>query len=509
VFDGDDWAVNPLPPDIGPDRMGALVAACGVGAVALPFLNGFCYMIRGALLREIGLFDEGAFGAGYGEENDFSIRARQAGWKLAVASDAYVFHAQSRSYAARRQELAGRADALLAAKYDPARDIWPAVALCRDSLPMASVRARLRGALRRDPLIEQGRRRYDGRRVAFILPMGERGGGANVILQEGAALQRMGVEVTVLNEESLHCRLGPDPDLSGIPARVFKSWEALTAHLLSRADDYDAVIATLYRSVYMLPLASDLRLAYYVQDFEPHFFPEDSPEHESALLSYSYSDRVRLLTKTRWNQMELSRHTGRRAALLGPSVDVSAFAPAPEREPGAPLRVAAMLRPSTPRRAPEATLAVMDRIRAALGERVAFSVFGATPAELEAAGLRVPWAESAGKLDRQALATLLGRCDVFLDCSLYQAMGLTALEAMLSGCAVIAPERGGANEFIRTGINGLLLDTQDQVACADAVIALAADPERLTALRLRAVTDANTYLPEAAALRLLEALFDR
>ncbi|MBV8914277.1 MAG: glycosyltransferase, partial [Acetobacteraceae bacterium] len=508
VFDGPDWAENALPAGTEVDHLAALVAAGGIGTIPMPFLNGFCYMIRGSLLREVGVFDEVTFGGGYGEENDFSIRARQAGWALVVASDVYVYHAQSRSYSGdRRGELAAQADGLLMQKYQAPRDIWPYVAACRDSMPMASMRARLRGAIRRERLIAEGRRRFEGRRVAFILPIENIGGGANVILQEGAALERMGVDVTLLNEKAMHDRLGPSPDLRGLQVRTFRSWEAMTSHL-ARGGDYDAVVATLYRTVYMLPLGSNLRLGYYVQDFEPYFFEEGTPEHESALLSYTLSDRIRLLTKTRWNQVELARHTGRHATLLGPSVDVSAFAPDPAYEPGGRLRITAMIRPSTPRRAPEWTVAVMDRIRAALGDRVTFATFGASEAELHAAGLLVPWAEHAGRLDRHGLAGLLGRSDVFLDCSRYQAMGLTALEAMLCGGAVIAPERGGANEFIRTGLNGVLLDTVDQVACAEAVIALAADPSRLTALRQRAIADANEHVPEQAARRLLAALFD-
>jgi len=46
------------------------------------------------------------------------------------------------------------------------------------------------------------------------------------------------------------------------------------------------------------------------------------------------------------------------------------------------------------------------------------------------------------------------------------------------------------------------------VACAEAVVQLAAHPERLTAMRLRAVADANEHVPEGPALRLMAALFE-
>src|SRR5205085_1716312 len=82
---------------------------------SIPFLNGFCYMIRREVIDRIGIFDEQNF-ANYGEENDYSIRARQAGYRLVVATDAYVFHNSSRSYSPeRRRAHQDRANQAMAA----------------------------------------------------------------------------------------------------------------------------------------------------------------------------------------------------------------------------------------------------------------------------------------------------------------------------------------------------------------------------------------------------------
>ena len=64
----------------------------------LPFINGFCYVIKRRVLEQIGVFDEEHFASGYSEENDFSYRAAKAGFELAVADDAYVYHAKSKSF---------------------------------------------------------------------------------------------------------------------------------------------------------------------------------------------------------------------------------------------------------------------------------------------------------------------------------------------------------------------------------------------------------------------------
>ena len=200
LFKDGDWAQNPLPPGLGPDDMAAMVVRVARGALSLPFLNGFCYMVRRMMVDEIGPFDEANFGAGYGEENDLSIRARNAGWTLIVATDAYVHHAQSKSYSTeRRLKLARAGNEALQRKHDPTLHIIPQVGYCRDNLPMHSVRARVDSQMRRRDLIEEGRERWAGKRVAFIMPERERDGG----LQESKVLPRMGVDIDILTLDSV------------------------------------------------------------------------------------------------------------------------------------------------------------------------------------------------------------------------------------------------------------------------------------------------------------------
>ena len=82
----------------------------------LPTGVGFCMLIRRAAIDAIGAFDR-AFGAGYGEENDFCLRAAGAGWRNALADDAFVVHTGARSFAGRKGELARRNLALLLQRY--------------------------------------------------------------------------------------------------------------------------------------------------------------------------------------------------------------------------------------------------------------------------------------------------------------------------------------------------------------------------------------------------------
>ena len=64
----------------------------------LPTAVGFCMAISRAAINTLGPFDEKTFGLGYGEENDFSMRARNAGWRNVLCDNVYVAHVGGRSF---------------------------------------------------------------------------------------------------------------------------------------------------------------------------------------------------------------------------------------------------------------------------------------------------------------------------------------------------------------------------------------------------------------------------
>ena len=81
--------------------------------VNVPTTVGFCMYIRRAALDEVGLFDAERFTVGYGEENDFCLRASARGWEHRLAADTFVYHKGSVSFGARAVKLAARAMELL------------------------------------------------------------------------------------------------------------------------------------------------------------------------------------------------------------------------------------------------------------------------------------------------------------------------------------------------------------------------------------------------------------
>jgi len=80
-----------------------LCSRLGASAVELPTAVGFCMAIKRACLAEIGFFDEKNFGRGYGEENDFSLRAMSAGWRHMAATNVLVWHRGGASFGSGRE----------------------------------------------------------------------------------------------------------------------------------------------------------------------------------------------------------------------------------------------------------------------------------------------------------------------------------------------------------------------------------------------------------------------
>jgi len=111
----------------------------------LPTGVGVCLFIRRALLDDIGFFDAEHYGLGYGEENDFCMRALARRW-LHVADDAtFIAHAGHRSFGSSRGALQRVAARTLARRHP---DYMRAIAAFMKANPLAPVHERIDRALR-------------------------------------------------------------------------------------------------------------------------------------------------------------------------------------------------------------------------------------------------------------------------------------------------------------------------------------------------------------------------
>lgn len=123
---------NPLPEGWTVAALDALLATVNAGAgVDLPTSVGYCTYIRRACLAQVGLFDAFAFGHGYGEENDFSLRAHYRGWRHRLAADVFVQHHGGVSFGATKAERIAQAQLAVRERH-PAYDLMVATHIRHD-----------------------------------------------------------------------------------------------------------------------------------------------------------------------------------------------------------------------------------------------------------------------------------------------------------------------------------------------------------------------------------------
>lgn len=97
---------NDIPSGEDVESLNTKFRAANSGKVIdLPTAHGFCMFIKRQLIEEIGNFDENKWGKGYAEENDFSLRADKHGWRNVMATDTFVHHLGSVSFAASATEF--------------------------------------------------------------------------------------------------------------------------------------------------------------------------------------------------------------------------------------------------------------------------------------------------------------------------------------------------------------------------------------------------------------------
>lgn len=74
----------------------------------IPTGNAFCMYIKRAVFNEVGYFDEQNFGRGYGEENDFCMRASKAGWRHILDDSLFIYHRGNSSFGEEKESLISR-----------------------------------------------------------------------------------------------------------------------------------------------------------------------------------------------------------------------------------------------------------------------------------------------------------------------------------------------------------------------------------------------------------------
>ncbi len=233
-------SANQVPNQREVSRIDAVAARANAGRVAdIPTAVGFCMYVRHECAIDTGLFHPSLFAQGYGEENDFCIRARHLGWRHVAVPGVFVGHSSGASFGAMRSPLIARNLAVL-------ERLHPGY---------HALIAEYQGAIPAHDALAPARRRMDmlrwtagKRKAAVLLVTHASGGGVERVVRKRvaeiiAADMRPVVLRPVLDPQSEGgsvpglCRVDDSADGMGFPNLVFdlRSERPALARLL-RAD---------------------------------------------------------------------------------------------------------------------------------------------------------------------------------------------------------------------------------------------------------------------------------
>lgn len=98
-----------------------------------------------------------------------------------------------------------------------------------------------------------------------------------------------------------------------------------------------------------------------------------------------------------------------------------------------------------------------------------------------------------GRLTRDEVASLMHTAEVFVLPSRLEPFGIVVLEALKAGCPVVVSSRGGAQEIVRDGQQGFLVDPFNATAMAAAIRRLLGDAKLRRCMANEAVRRAEDF----------------
>lgn len=512
-FETGNWMKNILPEGFSVEMMGYTIEINSERKYpVVPVLNGFCTMIKREVIDTIGILDEIQFPIGYGEEVDYCLRARNAGFTLRVADDTYIFHEKSKSFGnANKKELSKNVAPYLSATYG---DMYRSIG--KDS--------------EKNEVLMKARNSYNenvsrtvkaigkvaGKKIGFVLLTRGGNGGANSVCQEVIGMRKLGVDAYVVNTSNYMNDFSNNyPELKKY---TYYYKKGSTEDLYEKTKDFDILIATIFTSVAVIrdviKMNPRIKPAYYIQDYETLFFEKEDIMYKEAYDSYTLIPGNCLFAKTNWLVKTVSDNHNVKVHKVTPSIDIRVYNPyvIQSKDGGERLIIAAMVRPRTPRRNPKGTLNVLKTVKEQFKERVDIVIFGCSEGELEPFNELLDNLEytNLGILKKGEVAQLLARSDIFIDMSYYQAFGRTGLEGMCYGCIPVLPVEGGADEYAVNNVNAIVVDTRNDAAVAAAVASVIKEEGKIAAMQQEAIATARRYcvLPASwSELKVLNTLY--
>lgn len=334
----------------------------------------------------------------------------------------------------------------------------------------------------------------DNLRIVFLIGSADISGGTYVIFEHAVRAQQAGCEVVIVPMFALDQAAADwHPALRELEFATFDQ-------IADR--DFDIAIATWWPTVYELPRVRFRHAVYFVQSAESRFYAVGPDQQAAGLAELTYTMGLPAITIATWLQMYLGFQHEMISFLCRNGIDKSRYAvsgPVLQPRPATGLRVLV-----------EGSMAAMKGIETAVQAALdggASEVWLLTPSPMD----RMDGVSRViSRIPADQTAEVYRSCDVLLKLSQVEGMYGPPLEMFHCGGTVVTNDVTGHDEYVRDGVNGLVVPTDDLAAAAAAIARLVDDRELLDHLRAGALATAQSWHDWDAAglefLRLLTAI---
>jgi glycosyltransferase involved in cell wall biosynthesis len=243
------------------------------------------------------------------------------------------------------------------------------------------------------------------------------------------------------------------------------------------------IVATYWFTSYMVKSLTlrypEVSGYYYVQDYEPWFYPRPERFKTVQQVEKSYEQGLTCVAKTEYLKDLLKSRHGVDVSLVTPGLYRGAFYPGLQNEYQGPPRLAALFRQRTPRRGGEELLSVLKIVKEQLPE-LQVTLFGDTEGLPEELAAQV---NLVGVLSQNKVGALYRDTDIVVDLSHWHGFGRMGIEGMACGAVPVLTRSGGVERYASDNENSFLLEVGDIAGTAKAIVRLATD--KLLRIKMR------------------------
>jgi glycosyltransferase involved in cell wall biosynthesis len=246
----------------------------------------------------------------------------------------------------------------------------------------------------------------------------------------------------------------------------------LHAHFANVASDVAMIAAVLNRGTFSFTMHGPTEFF----DIPGHRLPEKARAAAAifCISDFARSQMMALLPSAQWHKLHIV-HCG---------VDPMQFAErAPgsplTRQPGSPIKILCVARLTEVKAHAVLLRAVAEMLQAGHDPRLTLAGDGPLRKDLEAlaAELRITdRVRFLGSVGQDAIAALYATADVFALPSFAEGVPVVLMEAMASGCPVVATRIAGIPELIEHGVTGMLVTPGRADLLADAILSILSSP---------------------------------